>query len=416
MKSNIFLLFICFVILLMNCSTTTKSDNSGLQTYSINSIPKKNIEANNNFSINLFRTLNREDGDGNIFISPVSASFALGMTANGAKGNTYNEMKSVLGYIDMEIDEMNNTYAALIEALNSVSEGFEFNLANAIWYDENLSIQTEFNDANKNFFNAKIDHLDFNDRNHCKNVVNEWVENETEEKIKDFTRENDFVSIMLLVNAIYFNASWQYQFNEDETNEKSFFLENNDAVQCEMMSQKNKFKFAFSDDYQCLELPYANENYSMILVKPSGAIDDFIETLSNEKIESMLSEMKKDSINITIPKVELVYEKELSDVLKSMGMVDAFDPQKAEFSNIFNELHDDIYIKLVRQKSFINVNEEGTEAAAATVVVMDWRSAGGGPDDEKYMDFNKPFLFLIMEKLSDSILFCGKIVNPTLGE
>ena len=353
MKFKMLILVSCTIMLIMNCTNNTKSNNSDSLKYSIKTIPAKCINANNDFSINLFRTLNKEVGDRNIFISPVSASFALGMTMNGADGNTFHEMKNTLGFCELNIEKINNTYATLIDELYNVSDGVEFNLANAIWHDESLSIQPEFYTANTDYFNAKIDPLNFLDKTNCKNTVNSWVEEQTEEKIKDFTKESDFVSVMVLVNAIYFNASWKYQFNEDESREKNFYLDNNDVVNCEMMSQKNKLKFLFDENYQALELPYANDNYSMLLIQPESGLDEFTGTLSNSKLASIIDEMEKDSINITLPKFELTYEKELSDVLKSMGMIEAFDPNKANFSNIFNEISNDIYIKLVRHKNLL---------------------------------------------------------------
>jgi len=409
MKKILLILFLFFI----NCDTITNNKSSDLE-YSINSIPKKLINSNNDFSLRLFRILNPHDRDGNIFISPVSVSFALGMTMNGSDGNTFDEMKTTLGFADFVLENINSTYADLIEELYNVSEGVEFNLANSIWFTDDLSLQSGFQSINKSYFDTKVEALDFGQKSECVNIVNKWVEDQTNEKIKDFTNELDFNSIMLLVNAIYFNADWKYQFDEDITEKLPFYLNDAGFTTCDMMSQKCKFKYIQNSELQAVELPYANENYAMIMIQPNNTIDNYIEDFDRSRLNDILDNFKKDSVNLTIPKLEIEYEKELSDILKEMGIVDAFDANKADFSKMFNELAGGIYIKLVRQKSFINLDEKGTEAAAATVVVMDYKSAGGDDNNEIYLTFNKPFIFLIREKRSESILFCGKVINPIL--
>ena len=402
------------LIVFTGCSdilnNNNKKNSDGLK-YSLDEIPPKLIESNNDFSIKLFHTLNTQNGDGNIFISPVSVSFALGMTMNGADGKTFDEMKSVLGFDGPDLEQINASYAALISELYRVSDGVQFNLANSIWFRDEFSLQQEFQDLNKDYFDAKVEALDFSDVENTLNTINSWVEDQTEDRIQDLLKTLDPNACMFLINAIYFKAAWKYQFDEELTAESYFFPGNNENVLCDMMNIKSKFNFTQGTDYDALELPYANENYSMLMVMPKTEdIDNFVQIVNSDVINDIARSFTEDSINISIPKLEIEYEKELKDILIEMGIVKAFDSQTANFSKMFNEMDGGVWIEKVTQKSFLKINEEGTEAAAATVVQMNYESAGG--DEEKYMHFNRPFLFFIREKQTGSILFCGKIVNP----
>jgi len=411
------LLFVTILSLLIfaSCSEITgnksKKDDDVIK-YSLDEIPAKLIKSNNDFSMRLFHTLDtQDDGDGNIFISPVSVSFALGMTMNGAGGNTFEEMKNVLGFSGSDLDQINASYAALIAELYDVSEGVEFNLANSIWFRDEFSLQDEFTQLNQDYFNAKVEALDFSDVQGTLETINSWVENQTEDRIQDLLKTLDPNACMFLINAIYFKAAWKYQFDEEQTTDSHFYPENGENVLCEMMNIKSNFSFTQGTDYDALELPYDNENYSMIVIMPkTETIDNFVQIANADVIQDIIDNFTEDSVNISLPKMEIEYEKELNDILKEMGIIEAFDPNRANFSKMFNEMDGGVWIENVKQKSFLKVNEEGTEAAAATVVQMNFESVS----DEKFIYFNKPFLFFINEKQSGSILFCGKIVNPVV--
>lgn len=411
MKKLLITIFILSFLLFSGCWDVLNldlNDNNNMLKYTIDNIPENIIDANNNFSLELFKTINTNEGDSNIFISPVSVSFALGMTMNGADRNTYEEMKNTLDFADLDIEKINKSYLTLIDELYNVSEGVEFNLANSIWYSDKFSLQNEFKNLNENYFKAKMEGLDFNDVENSLDIMNSWVEEQTQGKIKNLINRIYPNDCMFLINAIYFNASWKYQFDETETEESQFYIDNENAVNCDMMNIKSKFHFVKTNDYHALELPYANENYSMLMLMPrSKNIDDFLNSINRDTIAKIQNKFEYDSINISIPKLELEYEINLNDILIEMGIEEAFDSRSANFSKMFNELQSSIWIDRVKQKSFLKVNEEGTEAAAATVVVMTL-----GISDEKFMNFNIPYLFFIIEKQSNTILFCGKVVNP----
>lgn len=411
MKKLLITIFILSFLLFSGCWDVLNldlNDNNNMLKYTIDNIPENIIDANNNFSLELFKTINTNEGDSNIFISPVSVSFALGMTMNGADRNTYEEMKNTLDFADLDIEKINKSYLTLIDELYNVSEGVEFNLANSIWYSDKFSLQNEFKNLNENYFKAKMEGLDFNDVENSLDIMNSWVEEQTQGKIKNLINRIYPNDCMFLINAIYFNASWKYQFDETETEESQFYIDNENAVNCDMMNIKSKFHFVKTNDYHALELPYANENYSMLMLMPrSKNIDDFLNSINRDTIAKIQNKFEYDSINISIPKLELEYEINLNDILIEMGIEEAFDSRSANFSKMFNELQSSIWIDRVKQKSFLKVNEEGTEAAAATAVVMTL-----GISDEKFMNFNIPYLFFIIEKQSNTILFCGKVVNP----
>jgi serpin B len=297
--------------------------------------------------------------------------------------------------------------------LYNASDGVKFNLANSIWFRKGNTLQEVFRALNEDYFHAKIESLDFSEPTAAKNIVNGWVEDQTEEKIKNLVKESDFnAAIMMLINAIYFKAAWKYEFDKNETESGNFRIDEQNIVECDMMSMKGKFKYAQNEDYDVLELPYANENYSMLMIKPKSAgINEFISGFDRQKLNNIIDKLEKDSVNISLPKIDLEYEVELKEILFEMGIRDAMNRLTADFSKMFEAISGGIWISKVRQKSFLKINEEGTEAAAATVVVMGRLSAVTN-SHEIYINFNSPYLFLIREKRSNTILFCGKIINP----
>ena len=344
MKKALMFCVIIAIVSMSNCSDLVNSsdgkkkidDNHAIGIYKIDEIPEKCIRANNDFSIHLFQSLNPQDGDKNIFISPVSVSFALGMTMNGADGNTYEQMKNTLGFGELNLEEINATYYALIHELYDASDGVKFNLANSIWYREENKLADEFQTLNQDYFDAEVRGLDFVDAENTLNTINGWVEDQTENRIKDLLKTIDPNAIMYLINAIYFKASWKYQFDEDLTIESRFYPENGIGQVCDMMNIKSQFNFIQGTDYDALELPYGNDNYSMLLLRPkTETIDNFIQIVNRDVISDITNSFSKDSINVSIPKIELEYEKELNDVLIEMGMDDAFNESRADFSKMF---------------------------------------------------------------------------------
>lgn len=416
-KIEFYLILIITILLLSNCSEIVNSNNNN-DSYSISSIPKSVTSSQNNFAFKLLQEIHNQEPDSTVFISPISASLALTMTMNGADGETLQEMRNVLEYSTDDLKEINAACKALIDELYELDTDVEFNLANGIWFTDRYTLQSNFRELNQSYFNAKIESLDFTDVEHSMNVMNSWVEDQTKERIKNLIKESDFAGpvVMFLINAIYFKANWEYQFNKESTRKSSFYTINGDQVNCQMMSQKQEFSYYSNKNIQAIDLPYANDNYSMTILLPRKMenIDSVLKAINNEKLNDIIDNFKKDSVNVFLPKFEIEYEKSLKEILMYMGMENPFTAA-ANFSKIFNESKSDISISKVRQKSFLKVDEEGTEASAATVVILVERG-GMDTDEEIYMRVNHPFLIFIREKRSGTILFSGKIMKPVWNE
>ena len=402
------------VILSGGCNRLLDADLNGDDRL-VSAVSRQVTTSQNNFAFDLFKTISGESGDqDNIFISPLSASLALTMTMNGADGETYEEMRRVLGYDNADREDINITCKALIDELYNLSGGVEFNLANSIWLNQQFTLQDSFQKLNTNYFRALIESLDFSKSRECTDTINDWVEEQTRNRIQNLVKPGDIdaMTLMLLINAIYFKADWKYQFDPEETREQPFDLLNGSTAPCQMMEMKGKFAYYVDDHLQAVDLPYANEHYSMTILLPYRAenIESLLQDLNTTELNRLLAEMSKDSVNLSMPKLELEYEKSLKPALQSMGMLQAFQGQ-ADFSKMVQERDSGIFISEVRQKSFLKVEETGAEAAAATVVIMELTSIGGGSDDI-YMRVDHPFLFFIRENRTGAILFAGKIMQP----
>ena len=372
---------------------------------------KQLAEANHSFSYALFRkTVSQQDSE-NIFISPLSVSMALGMTLNGAAGETKAGMKEALGLQDMDLPAMNESYASFIELLGSADSKVNMKLANSIWYKQGFSVQESFRDTVKKFFDARIDSLDFSDPS-AGDTINQWVSDNTEGLIEELIQGSIPPNmVMYLINAIYFEGDWNYQFDPDNTSEQEFAT-GAGTVPTDMMSQKNNLAAYVSNEVKVLDLAYGDSLFSMTLMMPASedsSIDKFVqEKMTAENLEYWRSRLTRDTTNISLPKFELEYEIKMNDVLKSMGMEQAFDEDAADFSNISSDRR--LFISEVKHKSFVEVNEEGTEAAAVTSVGVGITSAG---PKVRTINFDRPFIFMIRERTSGTILFMGKMQDPT---
>ncbi|MDZ7725567.1 MAG: serpin family protein [candidate division KSB1 bacterium] len=412
-RTSSFVLAIMIAIALGGCSKILEVDlNDG--GVLVQTVSSRVTTSQNNFCFDLLETVNNESGEQeNIFLSPLSASLALTMTLNGADGETYEEMRQTLGYNNADRQEINTTCRALIDELYNLSGGIEFNLANSIWLNDQFTLQDSFQQLNTNYFRALIESLDFSQSQECTDTINDWVEDQTHDRIQDLVKAGDIdaMTLMLLINAIYFKADWKYQFDPEETREQNFNLLDGNTSPCDLMELKGEFDYYSDNQIQAIDLPYANEHYSMTVLLPRkmANIGSLLKNLDTAELNRILAGMQPDSVILSLPKLELEYEKSLKTALQSMGMQRAFTGG-ADFSNMVQERQNDIFISEVRQKSFLKVEETGTEAAAATVVIMELTSIGGNEDI--YMRVDHPFLFVIRENRTGTILFVGKIMQP----
>ena len=361
------------------------------------------------FGLKLMKSVNATQSDSNVFISPLSVSMALGMTLNGANSTTYEAIQSTLELDGLSQQQINETYKSLIELLTQIDPKVIFNIANSIWYRQGWTFEQEFIDVNKKYFSALVQSLDFNDPA-APGIINDWVYNNTNGKIDKIVNSIDPTVVMYLINAMYFKGTWKYEFDKNETIDDWFTVPNGNQVPCKLMVQENDFSYFENSEFQAIDLPYGGGNFSMtvLLPLPDRNVDSLIENFSEENWAIWMSSFSEQSGTLLLPKFKLEYEITLNDVLKSMGMEIAFTAGQADFSKMYTGPFD-LYIDEVKHKTYVKVDEEGTEAAAVTSVSIGLTSAGGSGFT---MRVDRPFVFVIREKNSGSILFIGKIVEP----
>ncbi|MGI9175585.1 MAG: serpin family protein [Rhodothermales bacterium] len=360
-------------------------------------------EADNRFGLKLFRALSEDERDENLFISPLSVSMALGMTLNGADGETYTAMQETLELAGLSEEEINTSYQSLIELLTNLDRKVIFEIANSIWYRQGFAVEPPFIDASQTYFDAAIREADFGSPAAVV-AINGWVEEQTRGKIDEIIDEIDPDIVMFLINAIYFKGTWTYEFDEDDTRDEAFTQHDGTDVQVPMMRQEADLPYFETEAFQAVDLPYGDSLFSMTILLPREGhdVDDLADALDPAQWNDWVGRFATREVDLRLPRFKLEYEKELNDVLKSLGMEVAFTGL-ADFTRI--NRNGGLYIDYVKHKTFVEVNEEGTEAAAVTVVAIAFTSAGGGTA----MHVNRPFVFAIRERHSGTILFIGKV-------
>ncbi len=409
-KTSSLLSVFCICIALLGC---TENPVSSKPPRELRVAEKRLIESDNRFGIKLFREINIQEEKGkNIFISPLSVSMALGMTYNGTDESTKEAMEKTLELSGLAVQEINESYKDLIELLTGLDRKVKFQIANSIWYRQSWSFEEEFINLCKAYFNAEVSGLDFNDPG-ASEIINSWVDRNTNGKIEKIVDDViDPYTVMFLINAIYFKGTWTYEFDKKLTSDDQFNLPDGSKSPCKMMVQEGDFQYFETDDFQAIDLPYGDERFSMtiFLPKPQVDVDYLVKQLDQESWDHWINSFSKRSVKLFFPKFALKYEIKLNDVLKALGMEIAFDPYQADFTKMY-EGPENLYISKVKHKTFVKVDEEGTEAAAAT-------SVGIVPTSiEPYvliMRVDRPFVFAIRENYSQTILFIGKIVEPSL--
>ncbi len=365
---------------------------------------QKVIGGSNAFAFDLLKAVNASDRGGNVFISPLSASMALGMTMNGAAGSTYDAMHSTLRFSDLSRTDVNESYKSLIALLRGLDNATQFSIANSIWYQQDFPFRQEFLTESKSYFDAEVQGLDLTKPTSI-DVINAWVNDATSKKIPRIIDSFDGDEVMFLVNAIYYKGAWQSAFKKSETVNAPFRSLDGSSANVPLMSQTESFRRGFGSDYEAIDLPYGNSAFTMTVVLPHAGVDinAFTESLTEEKWRAIDAGMAKGEIGIMLPKFKLEWKKNLNDQLKALGMSVAFSDIAADFSRMSPAKQ--LVITDVIQKTFVDVNEEGTEAAAATSVGIGPTSAPGT------IRVDRPFIFAIRERLSGTILFIGKITK-----
>lgn len=400
------------VIVLAGLITASVSFTQVPEEPSSENAPEDDIATSvNKFGLKLFQRLCEEEKDSNVFISPLSVSMALSMVLNGAESQTARAIASTLELAGQSRDQINESYEKLNDQLTTIDTAVVFKIANSIWYREEIAVEQSFLNVNQAFFDARISPCNFSDPGTA-DTINAWVSRNTKDKIPTIVEKPiDPNLVMILINAIYFDGNWAHQFDEEYTHDDEFSLPDGSKTSCKMMSQENWFRYFESDSFQAVDLPYGDGAFSMIifLPKPGVRVDNLIGRFHKDSLEEWLGNLVMSNGTIYLPKFKLEYTKELRRILTSLGMGIAFSGG-ADFSGINKE--DLLFISFVKHKTFIEVDEEGTEAAAVTSVGM---ATSAGPSGSFVMRMDRPFLLLIRENNSQAILFIGKIVEPEAG-
>ena len=363
------------VLILQSCNDSSTSPNPP-QFRELTANEKNIVQSDNVFSHKIFKQVAKAETDQNIFISPLSISMALGMTLNGANGTTYEAIKNTLEFQDLSLEEINQSYQSLIQLLSGADPKVIFQIANSVWYRQTFTFEQNFIERVQTYFNALVQGLDFNDPD-AKNIINQWVNQKTNGRIKaivDFIDPND---VMFLINAIYFKGIWTYQFNKNLTKDDFFTLPDGTQKPCKMMVQNGDFQYFANSDFQAVDLPYGAGNFrmSILLPNPLFNIDSLIAQFNQQNWDMWMGSFSKSSGILKLPKFTMEYKIKLNDVLSDLGMAVAFTDQ-ADFTKMYPP--GNLFISRVKHKTFVKVNEEGTEAAAVTSVAITLTSSGGG--------------------------------------
>jgi len=405
-----FVVVFCVFTGLMQCTKNPLLPTGELPR-ELTSLEKLVVESGGNFGLKLFKEINKEERDKNIFISPLSVSMALGMTYNGANGSTEEAMQGTLELGGLTNQEVNESYKSLIELLIELDPKVKFQIANSIWYRQGYTFEEAFLNQCRTYFNAEVRGLDFSNPN-APSIINEWVNYNTNGKIKEIVDAPiDRLTVMFLINAIYFKGTWKYEFDKSKTADDLFTLPDGSKKPCKMMNQKNEeFQYFENVDFQAIDLHYGVGGFRMaiFLPRPGKNINDFIEELNSGNWDLWFNSFSKKEVTLQLPRFKLEYEIKLNDVLKALGMGIAFSVKEADFTRMYNG-SPGVFIDKVKHKTYIDVNEEGTEASAVTSVEMKLKGISGFT-----MRVDRPFIFVIRENQSNTMLFIGKIVEPML--
>jgi len=368
------------------------------------------LRAVNEFALELTVQLGRQDAGQNVFLSPANVAIALAMTANGARGETLQSMLSALNLSTLDLETVNSNFAALQALLVRDEPGATIAIANALWARAGIAFNADFLQRTQGFYDARIEALDF-DQPDAPKTINEWVRRQTNDKIPAVVERIPEEIILLLMSAIYFNGKWETPFNPEFTQNRPFYLLNGTTKELPTMYRSDDFEYLKGDGFQAVRLPYAGGGVRMVIILPDAdrTLAQLTDQLSIENWESWREQFSVKEGQLYLPRFTTRYDKQLNQALSAMGMTEAFDDGRADFSGM-RPVPPALFISQVRHVAYVDVNEAGTEAAAVTSVEMGITSAM--PTETFLMQVDRPFFFAIEETSTGSILFTGLITEP----
>jgi serpin B len=373
------------------------------------------VAGNNAFAVALYGQLRNKPG--NLFFSPESVSVALAMTYAGARGQTAAEMAKTLDFT-VPPDRLAPAMGALLSDLNAAHTGYELHVANGLWAQQGYVFLPGFLGVMKNDYGAGFKEVDFKTAAEAaRQAINHWVEQQTNDKIQNLIAPNALSSEtrLALVNAIYFKGDWERQFEKAETKEEDFHVSAAQTTKAPLMHQERGFNYLDGGTFQALEIPYKSGELSMIVFLPNAVdgLEALEQTMTASNTQQWMSQLRHvPKVILSLPKFKMTQQFGLSGTLAAMGMPSAFDKHAADFTGMAEKR--ELYISAVIHKAYIDVNEEGTEAAAATGVVIARALAMQRPQQPVVFRADHPFVFVIRDNRSGSILFMGRVVDPAV--
>jgi serine protease inhibitor len=372
------------------------------------------VAAFTRFGFKVFAKIIEKEGGNNIFISPYSVAAALAMTYNGAGGETQEAMARTLELHSMSLQEVNLAHAALREAIENADTEIQLDIANSLWADISEDFKPDFLQRTSRFYDAEVTKIDFND-SAAASLINAWVRKKTRHKIDEIIKEINPLMVCILINAIYFKGKWAEKFDREETKEGTFTLLNGKKKKAPMMYQEGNYRYLRGEKFQAVSLPYGRGRLCMYIFLPDGGYNfaKFQERLTTDNWERWMEQFQETPGSIVLPRFKVEYEKRLKDALTAMGVEVAFDVKRANFMGIRPSLTS---ISEVIHKTFLDVNEEGTEAAA--VAEVEFVTIMGIPEPSSFfsMVVDRPFLCAIRDDETGAMLFMGSIIDPIIGE
>jgi serpin B len=396
------------------CSSSAITDQSNPSPPALQALPRSLsgaecdlLSASNQFSFSLWRLINTTQQDSNVFVSPLSASFSLGMTLNGAAGQTFDEMRAGLQLGTQPLADIDGGYKSLIGLLTSLDPTVTMTIGNSIWYRNTFSFNQPFLDNGANYFIATIKPLNFDDVSGSLGAINGWVNTQTKGKIPTILDEIRRDDVMFLINAIYFKGSWREQFDPAQTQAAPFHSIAGDQP-ARLMHRTGHMSYTEAATYQAVDLPYGDSAFTMtvVLPKPGTSVEALAASLDASSWQSLTARFGFGFVDLYLPKVTMSWQRNLIPDLQSLGVHVPFQDGLADFTGMsVNGRH--LVISSVRQKTFVAIDEEGTEAAAVTSTGVSETSL----QVPTPMRVDRPFIFVIRERLSGTVLFMGKVVR-----
>jgi serine protease inhibitor len=411
MKKN-YTLLLLLSIFIFSCKKDGSPEEEGTgRDLVLTQQEQQKAEADNEFTFKLFKkALTGQQAGKNIMLSPLSVSMAVGMASNGSAGQTLEGIRTAMEFKNFTEAQVNSYYQKLSTELPELDPKATLKIANSIWYDKDFTALPAFLKVNKDYYNATAEGLDFNSAG-AKARINGWVNEKTNGKIPTIVDQIPQDMVMYLINAVYFKSNWTYKFDKNNTAKGDFYLGNDQKVQADFMTTKATLNMATAQDASIYELPYGNKKYSMVIAIPAGnkPVAEFAADIDQAKWKGWMNGMTESTQDIRMPKFKFSYDITLNNALIGLGMGLAFgEGGNADFTRI--NAAGNLQIDEVKHKTFIEVNEEGTEAAAVTSVGIVLTSLGPS------VVINRPFLFAIREMKTGLILFAGIVNNPLLDK